>query len=101
MAKKDFNNLDTRQQNIQAITQSFLSKETLNKVKEKQSGNDLPQKKRKEYTKHFVIKNKENKSHTITMRLTDREYKSLLQQVEESGSGTISNYIMQLLERGL
>lgn len=96
MAKKDFNNLDKRQQNVQTITQSFFSKETLAKVKDKQQPSE-PREKRA-YTK---FKNKENKTHTITMRLTDKEYNNLLKQVEKSESGTISNYIMQLLERGL
>lgn len=96
MAKKDFNNLDKRQQNVQTITQSFFSKETLDKVKEKQEPSEVKEKRR--YTK---FKNKENKTHTITMRLTDKEYNSLLKQVEKSESGTISNYLMQLLERGL
>lgn len=96
MAKKDFNNLDKRQQNVQAITQSFFSEETLAKVKGKQQPSE-PKEKRA-YTK---FKNKENKTHTITMRLTDKEYNNLLKQVEKSESGTISNYIMQLLERGL
>ena len=97
MAKKDFSNqLKTRNDKVVETTKSFFSKETLAQAERKQQPSE-PREKRA-YTK---FKSKENKTHTITMRLTDKEYNDLLKQVEQSGSGTISNYITQLLERGL
>ena len=95
MAKKDFNKVLTRDETISEQTKSFFSSETLAQAELKQ------QPKPKEKRAYTKFKSKENKTHTITMRLTDKEYNKLLKQVEQSGSGTISNYITQLLERGL
>ena len=41
------------------------------------------------------------KIHNISVRLTEEEYQSLLKQVEESDSFTISTYIKRLLKKGL
>lgn len=93
MAKKDFNSIDLigSKEKVNATTQSFFSEETLKKAK------DVIETKRK-YTK---FKTKENKTHVITIRLTDKEYNELLEQVEQTESGTISTYINKLLKRGL
>lgn len=96
MAKKDFKSMDLigREQRVDKATQSFFSEETLKKASNKQE----EQKERKAYAK---FESKKNKTHFIGIRLTDEQHEDLLKQVEKTKSGTITNYLMRLIEKGL
>lgn len=92
MAKKDFKNVVKEELNdIGAITRSMFSEQTLNKGVE-----DLhePQPTKRKYTQ---LATRENKVKTVSLRLTEKDYNELLKKAEESKSGTISNYILQLI----
>lgn len=97
MAKKDFKNLINEDNKVNKTTQSFFSEETLKKADKKKEELIEP-KQRKAYTK---FNSKKNKTHLIGIRITDEQYEELLKQVDKTKSGTISNYIVALLERGL
>jgi len=81
---------------VKEITKSFFSNDTLGKAQEV---NEQLQE-RRSYNKHFVIKSKENKTHTVTMRLTDTEFNDLMAKVEKSRLGTVTNYLKQLIKKG-
>ena len=76
--------------NIQEITKNYFSSETLG-----------PKEEQKQSSKRFTIKNKEEKKNVITLRLTDSELNDLVTKVEKSGLGSVSNYIRQVIKRGL
>lgn len=90
--KKDYNDNN----NVEEITRGYFSKETL-KEETPKTKTEQPREKRK-YTK---LTNKENKTHIITMRLTETEYNNLLAKANKSKSGTLTEYIKKQLEKGL
>ena len=94
MAKKDFRNIEGNKEKVNATTQSFFSESTLKKATEVKE----EKKERKVYAK---FEGKKNKTRTIALRLTEEQYEELTKQVNKTKSGTISNYIVQLLEKGL
>lgn len=88
--KKDFTSIVKEKENnndIGAITRSMFSDETLNK-------NEIKPREKRKYTK---LASKENKTKTVSIRMTEKEYNELLRKAEKSQSGTITNYIMQLV----
>lgn len=93
MAKKDFNKLINAESKPKTTTQAFFSNETLNKAE-----NQEEPKTRRNYT---TFKSKQNKNHFIGLRLNEKQYTKLLNGVESSESGTITNYLIRLLEKGL
>ena len=58
---------------------------------------EQPRQKRK-YTKY---KTKENKTHLIAFRITEEQYKALNKEVDRTKSGTLTNYLNKLIEKGL
>lgn len=81
-------NLNQRQQH-----KHFFSNETLNKAE-----NQEEPKARRNYTS---FKSKQNKNHFIGLRLNNEQYTQLLNEMERTESGTITNYLIRLLEKGL
>lgn len=96
MAKKDFKSMDLigREQRVDTATKSYFSEDTLKKANSKQE----EQKERKPYTK---FESKKNKTHIVALRLNDEQHADLMQKVEKTKSGTITNYLMRLIEKGL
>lgn len=97
MAKKDFKALLEESNNVEEITKSYFSESTLKKAEELKE-EPQPTKERKTAVK---FESKKNKTKIVGLRLTMDQYEKLVKQVEETESGTISNYIIKLLEKGL
>ena len=86
MAKKDFktaiNNND-----IGEVTKAFFTAPA-------PAEEETPAKPKRKYTK---FKAKENKTHTVTLRLTETQYNKLLADVENTASGTLTAYLLKKL----
>lgn len=97
MAKKDFKGIVKEKElnNVGAITKSMFSDETLKKAETKKEELIADEKPKRKYTR---LASKENKVKTISLRLTQKDYNELLKKAEKSQSGTITNYIMQLVK---
>lgn len=55
----------------------------------------------KEVAKTLTTKQKSLRLHNISVRLTDEEYKQLLEQVEKTESYTISTFIKRCISLGI
>lgn len=99
--KKDFKNIVKEEINdIGAITRNMFSNDTIQKAetkKEEQIESKADLKEKRKYTR---LTSKENKTKTISLRLTEREYNELIRKADKNNSGTITNYIMQLIRGG-
>lgn len=97
MAKKDFKGIVKEKElnNVGEITKSMFSPQTLKKAETKKEEIKADEQQKRKYTR---LASRENKNKTISLRLTEKDYNELLKQAEKSQSGTITNYIMQLVK---
>lgn len=96
MAKKDFKNIVKNEiKDYGEITRTYFSQDTLKKAETKKASIKADEeKKERKYTR---LASRENKTKTISLRLTEKDYELLLKKAEESQSGTITKYILDLI----
>lgn len=89
MAKRNFKEAISQNRNdVSEVTKAFFSLPAEEKEEE------APAKPKRKYTKFTA---KENKTHTVTLRLTETQYNKLLADVESTASGTLTAYILKKL----
>ncbi len=99
MAKKDFKNALSETSNLEEVTQSFFSEETLKKAEQKkQEENRTEEKTKRKYTR---LKSRVNKTETISFRLTKEDYEKLIKKAEKENYGSISKYIESIIKEVL
>lgn len=94
MAKKDFKKTLNETSNLEDVTKSYFSEETLKKAEQKQEEVKADVKQKRKYTK---LKTSENKNRVIHFRVTEKEYKELIKKAEQTNSKSISDYLSRLL----
>lgn len=94
MAKKDFKPSLNETSNLEDVTKSYFSEETLKKAEQKQEEVKADVKQKRKYTK---LKTSENKNRVIHFRVTEKEYKELIKKAEQTNSKSISDYLSRLL----
>lgn len=98
MAKKDFKPSLDETSNLEDVTKSYFSEETLKKAEQEKETlkEDVSRSKRK-HTKPIKLKSFEKKEKVITFRVTDKEYKELIKKAEQTNSKSVSDYLSKLI----
>jgi len=94
MAKKDFKKTLNETTNLEEVTKSYFSEETLKKAEKKQEEVKADVKQKRKYTK---LKTSENKTRVIHFRVTEKEYKEIIKKAEQTNSKNISEFLSKLL----
>lgn len=97
--KKDFKNITQEEiKDYGGLTRTYFSEETLKKAETKKADIKADEEKQKrKYTKPTRLKTFKKKEKIISIRISDEDYELLLRKAEESESGTITKYIIDLI----
>lgn len=98
MAKKDFKKTLNETSNLEEVTRSYFSEETLNKARAKhEEVKQTTSEQRKNKRKYTKLKTSENKNKVIHFRVTEKQYKELIKKAEQTNSKSISDYLSKLI----